>query len=95
VKLNPDFAQAHENLGSSLARSGQLPAAIEQFEAAIQIDPGYVVARNNLGFALAQSGRIPEAIEQFQQVLQIDPDNASARQNLIKLQAFKSAPATK
>jgi len=40
VRLKPDYAKAHANLGSALASLGQLDEAIEEFTKALRIDPG-------------------------------------------------------
>jgi tetratricopeptide (TPR) repeat protein len=38
LKINPDLAKVHYNLGVVPMQSGRLPAAIEQFEQALKID---------------------------------------------------------
>ena len=48
VKLKPNYAQAHNNLGNALHQLGMLTAASESFQRAIQLKPDYVVAYNNL-----------------------------------------------
>jgi Flp pilus assembly protein TadD len=48
VRLVPEFAEAHCNLGNALAQSGRLPEAVEQYQLALQFKPDFAEARNNL-----------------------------------------------
>ena len=50
--MQPDFLEAHNNLGILLARSGHLDEAIEQFRQALEIAPGSAEVRRNLDIAL-------------------------------------------
>ena len=52
VEMQPDFLEAHNNLGILLARSGHLDEAIEQFRQALEIAPGSAEVRRNLDIAL-------------------------------------------
>ena len=70
------------NLGSALQKEGNLDAAIEQLEKALEIRPNYLKALNNLGAALAGRGRVDEAIVRYQQALAIDPQHADTHNNL-------------
>jgi tetratricopeptide (TPR) repeat protein len=76
LRIYPDYAQAHANLGLALANSGgPLPEAIAEYEAALRIDPGLAEAHYNLGNALSQMpGRLPDAIAQYEAALRIRPD---------------------
>jgi protein O-mannosyl-transferase len=82
LRLKPDYAEAHNDLGSALASAGRISEAIAQFEEVVRLEPDYVVARNNLGVALFSAGRIPEAIAQFEEALRLKPDYAEAHDNL-------------
>ncbi len=48
VSLDPANADLRSNLGTLLARNGDLAGAIEQFEAALKINPAHDAARRNL-----------------------------------------------
>jgi Flp pilus assembly protein TadD len=48
VRLNPDDAEAEANLGSALAKTGNLAEAKAHFERALKLKPDYVMARENL-----------------------------------------------
>ena len=82
VRINPDYAEAHNNLGSALLLTGRTAEAIDEYNHALQIDPGYAQAHNNLGNALVQTGRAPEAIDHYKEALRITPTSADAHNNL-------------
>jgi tetratricopeptide (TPR) repeat protein len=95
LKIKPDFAAAHNNLGVALLQNkqsadgargqdGAVDEAIEHYRKALQIKPDFTQAHSNLGDALLQKGQIDEAIAHHQKALQIDPDYAEARYNLGK-----------
>lgn len=62
VRLKPDYAEAHYNLGNALNSLGRTPEAVAQFNEAVRLRPDYVVAHYNLRNALNSMGRTPEAI---------------------------------
>jgi tetratricopeptide (TPR) repeat protein len=86
LEHNPGSWMAHFNLGTMLAdMPGQLPDAIEEYQAALQIRPDFPDALNNLGIALSQMpGRLPDAISAYQKALRLRPDHAEAHNNLGK-----------
>jgi tetratricopeptide (TPR) repeat protein len=87
VRIDPNSAPAHTDLGSALARSGRLSEAIPQFQDAILLAPEAPIPHNNLGSALTEARRLPEAIAEFQTALRLDPDYDEARRNLAAAQA--------
>ncbi len=82
LQINPDYAQAHYNLGNILLEKGRVDEAITHYQHALQNNPDYSEAHVNLGNALLQKGRMDEAIFHYQHALQIDPDCAPAHVNL-------------
>jgi len=50
-RIKPDFADAHNNLGTLLARQGQLEEAIGHFAEALRIEPDFEEAKGNLDLA--------------------------------------------
>jgi len=84
LRVNPENALAHFNLGVSLAKiPGRIPDAIPHFEAALRISPDVALGHFTLGAALATvPGRAPEAIQQYEAALRINPDYAEAHNNL-------------
>lgn len=65
---------AHQGLAEALLEQGQLSAAKEQFETALQIYPRLPSARNNLGVLLTGEGQYEKALAEFDQVLAAQPD---------------------
>jgi len=62
MRINPNNAIAHKNLGVVFARKGNAKEAGSQFSEAIRIDPDYAGAYNNLGKIFANQGKIEDAI---------------------------------
>jgi tetratricopeptide (TPR) repeat protein len=54
LKINGDYAEAHNNLGVVLASQGRFKEAIEHFRQALRINPDYPQARRNLALTLRQ-----------------------------------------
>ncbi len=71
--LNPADASAHYNLGLIHQSRGELDAARERFERALQIDEGEVDASYQLGRIARQQKRYADAIQNFEHVVARDP----------------------
>jgi Tfp pilus assembly protein PilF/peroxiredoxin len=82
LALQPDLAEASNDLGALLAQEGQLDAAIERFRAALASTPEYPDALNNLGYALLLTGRDAEARTLYEKALALQPDFPEALNNL-------------
>jgi protein O-mannosyl-transferase len=82
VRLDPDSAAAHTQLGIARARTGRLPDAIVQFQTAIRLNPTAPFPHADLGNALIEVGRSSDAIAELDTALQIDPTNAEAQGDL-------------
>ena len=67
--LNPADASAHYNLGLIHQSRGELDAARERFERAIQIDPEEIDAHYQLGRIARQQKRLADAVQHFEQVV--------------------------
>ena len=48
IQVDPNYAEAHNNLGAALLNLGQTSEAAAEFQQALQIKPDYTAARNNL-----------------------------------------------
>jgi tetratricopeptide (TPR) repeat protein len=80
LRIYPDYADAHNNLGAILLQSGHAPEAIAEYRAAVRIDPDYPDAHSNLGGALSQiPGQLPAAIAELETAVRLDPENARRR----------------
>lgn len=73
---------AHHNLGVALADEGRFAEAIQQYQAALQIEPDAANVQTDYGNALAKSGHIPEAITHYQAALRVLPDSPIAHSDL-------------
>jgi Tfp pilus assembly protein PilF len=71
--LNPADASAHYNLGLIHQQRGELDAARERFERAIQIDDDEIDAHYQLGRIALQQKRLADAVKNFEQVVSRDP----------------------
>jgi Tfp pilus assembly protein PilF len=82
LALQPDLAEANNDLGTLVAQSGQLDAAIAHFRKALASMPDYPDALNNLGYALLLIGRDEEARALYEKALALQPDFPEALNNL-------------
>jgi protein O-mannosyl-transferase len=73
---------AHHNLGVALADEGRFAGAIQQYQAALQIEPNAANVQTDYGNALAKSGRTPEAIAHYQAALRVLPDSPITHNDL-------------
>ena len=71
--LNPADASPHYNLGLIHQSRGELDAARERFERALQIDPEEIDANYQLGRIARQQKRYADAILNFEQVVARNP----------------------
>ena len=69
IALEPDHAEAHNNLGLALHDNGRLDDAIDAYRRAIALRPDLAEAHNNLGTALKFKGRTDEAIGGFRRAI--------------------------
>jgi lipoprotein NlpI len=82
VVLNPNYAEAHNNLGNALNGQGQLDEAIAAWRQAIVLKPSYAEAHNNLGNAMRGKGHLDDAIAAYHQAIALRPGYAEAHYNL-------------
>jgi len=84
LRLRPDYAEVHGNLGMALfAKPGRQAEAITHLETAVRLKPELFQAECNLGnVLLSQPGREEEAIRHYQHVLRIRPDLPEIQTNL-------------
>jgi tetratricopeptide (TPR) repeat protein len=65
ILINPEYPDAHVNLGLELSRKGQKQEAIEQYKIAIELNPMHLKARNNLGNVYQSQQQYQLAIEEY------------------------------
>ena len=82
LRLKPNYADAHNNLGNALLELGRVPEAVVHFEKALRVAPNSARIHFNMGGALIRQGKRSEAIGQWEEALRINPDYAEAHNNL-------------
>jgi tetratricopeptide (TPR) repeat protein len=85
IRLDPRFAAAHDDLGVTLARRGDLDGAERAFEAARAIDPKRASTLANLGGIAAARGRYDQAATWYRAALAVDPRSTATRLNLVTM----------
>ncbi|MFA4918822.1 MAG: tetratricopeptide repeat protein [Thermodesulfovibrionales bacterium] len=82
IRIKPDYAEAHYNLGVTYGNLGMNREAIDAVKQVIRIRPDYAEAHYNLGLTYYKLGMNREAIEAYKQAIRIKPDYAEAHYNL-------------
>ena len=82
IKLNPEFFQAHYNLGNINKNSGNLNKAVNFFQKSIEIKSDFINGYYNLGNTLKLLGKLEEAEKNFDKVLELNPNLEEAKENL-------------
>ncbi len=77
--LRPDFAAAHNHLGSALRALGRHDEAVVHFQRAVELEPEHVMGRASLGQGLLALGRAEEALAHCDQAVRLRPDVAAFR----------------
>ena len=81
LALDPDYADAHVNLGRLMQEAGDYEAAEQHYQSALALEPKHLLAAFNFGTLLEDMGRIELAIEAYERATQF-PD---AHYNLSRL----------
>ncbi len=74
LRLKPDYARAHANLGAALNRQGRHKEAEAACREAIHLKPDLSAAHNNLGNALIGQRRYKEAEAACREAIRLKPD---------------------
>lgn len=82
LAFKPDYADAHYQLGDTLALMGKTAEALDHYRQALQIDPDLIQVLNNTGNLLADRGRTEDAIGYYRHALEIDPTAFQIHNNL-------------
>ncbi len=73
IELDPNFADAHCNLGSLLFNRGRRNEARRHFEQTIELAPRHVEGHLNLGTLCEEDGAEERALWHYRQALESDP----------------------
>jgi len=84
IRKTPDFAEAYNNLGLSLAALGKdfHSHGLKSLKRAIRINPAFGEAHNNLGKLLTELGYYHQAVRICRRATELMPDNPDAYLNL-------------
>ena len=82
LKISPDNARAHNNIGLALRGQDKVDEAISHYRRSIQLNPDYADAYNNMGVALQFQDKLDEAADCYNKTLLIDPDYTKAYNSL-------------
>lgn len=69
-------------MGLAKAQTGDLTAAIEYLEKAVDEDPQHALAHNDLGVLYYQTGNKGKAVRHYEEAARLDPSNAVFQKNL-------------
>ena len=96
VRINPNHANAINNLGVALHKAGRIDEAIYYFKRVLEIKPSLTEAHLSLAAALATKGEFDEAIRHYRIALEtadIIPLHRGLGYALLKLGRFEEAVA--
>ncbi|MBV8887397.1 MAG: DUF563 domain-containing protein [Chroococcidiopsidaceae cyanobacterium CP_BM_RX_35] len=82
LELNPEQAEAHYNLGSTIAHRGDYDAAVACWQRAVELQPDFADAYQNQGYVLQKQNKFAEAIPCYLKVLEIQPGWVETHYNL-------------
>ena len=82
LKIDPNHAEAHNNLGTLFNNLREKHKAKSCFEKAIEINPNYAEAHNNFGIMFTYLGEYQKAKSCFEKVIEINPNYTNAYENL-------------
>lgn len=98
LSVNPDFAEAHNNLGVTFIRRNppKYAPACDEFSAALEVEPAFQNARENLcycemrrGFIFGKNGKEDDRKESYRdarsqciRLTELNPNNFNARHHL-------------
>ena len=82
LNMNPNFANAHNNLGIIYQSLGEKKNAINSFEMSIKINPNHTDSYYNLGSIFKELGEIKKAKKCYEKTIEINPNHIEAHNNL-------------
>lgn len=82
LKIDPNYAEAYNNLGIIYNQMGNFEKAVFHLQKAIAANPNYFKSYNNLGVILYENGHFEEAANQFWKAIEIHAKNMESYVNL-------------
>jgi Tfp pilus assembly protein PilF len=87
LQIDPEFSEAHTNLGAEYTRAGKLDLAYAEFESALKTGPKGAMEYCNIAVVALAMRRVAEAEQEARQALSIDSRNPQANYLLGKILA--------
>ena len=82
IRINPQDAKAHYNMGNLCKLLGQLDKAKDCYHQAVALQADNAEAHYNLGVILMEQEQCEAAVAEYKQALNIDPHRAEVQYNL-------------
>lgn len=82
IDMQPDFCEAHVNLGHVYLSQGRHEDALGQYQAAVKLNPQHAAALSGFGNVLTTLGKHEEAVKAYQGAVRINPNQPEAYYNL-------------
>ena len=90
LRLQPDLAGAHNNLGVALQEQGKLNEALAHYQEALRLQPDVYLPHFNIGNVLSLSGRVEEAISSYRRALRLKPDMFQVHDSLLLAMQYRT-----
>ncbi len=74
IKLNPNYATAHQRYAIQLAAQGRMQLAEKEIKKAQELDPLSLIINTDVGLISHFQAQYDRAITQFRKTLELDPD---------------------
>jgi tetratricopeptide (TPR) repeat protein len=82
LKINPNYADAYNQMGVTLKKRGDLNESMKNYIKAIQIDPNNWEAYNNLGIAYIMQGQKNKGSLCLAKAIELNPENLTLYINM-------------
>jgi Flp pilus assembly protein TadD len=82
LRLNPEYVNAHKNLGDILKSQNNLNEAAAHYNRILQIEPNHVEAHFNLGTIFQMQNKLDRAENYYRRTLELDPNHINTYNNL-------------
>ncbi len=80
LRIRPDFAAAHYELGAFLVERGMVDESIYHLRECVRLNPQYGDAYYNLAVALATRGSFNQAIVEIENAISLQPEDRQTQQ---------------
>ena len=85
VSINPEFADAHFDIGRIYARRGDMNRAMAEFGLVFRTEPKYAIYHYEMGIIFEHINATDRARKEYERALQLNPNFTKAKNALKKL----------